>query len=842
MHRDVLDLNGWWHVWFDEAADWRNEPPLLPNAPLECAPRRAPSAGWQGMDEGKESLQVPGTWALTRPGHHGVAWHWRPLVIPEDWGGRVVRLRFEAVRLRAEVYLDQRLVGYDLEGLTPFEVDLTNVVRPGKRYDLAVRATNPGGSTSALDWGPIPWVGQALPPSHDFGGIWGDVSLIATGPVYIAGIRAVPQPGGAVTLCTELVNHGPRRAVLVRTSFANSARDYPYAEAELAKLRDPEGALVAEEGTRDVLLPANASYWESFRVAISRPHLWFPDDPYLYSAVVSVQGEDFEDSCQVTWGMCWREVRDGRLHINGRRFPLRAALFAGWYPHNLAFPSARLAEQEVHAAKSLGLNALILHEQPATPALLAAADRAGLMILQSRGGRERGARLMRRDGNHPCVIWWNPSSEALSRPLYFSGLPDLPRVVPRYGDLLLPGSDADRWGGWLRALQEDFVAFGLARTFTDLSAFCRATCAEGSDALVRMIEQRRLDPSYAGYAVEGWASHPTEGANGLVDPFRLPQVDETLLCQASAPLAVMVEGLPDQMRSGEAHSVSLWVLDEDMGAPCQLLLRLELRGPEGQGLSAQERVVALNGIDRRIHLGEMVLRPQGEGVCTLHTVLQRGMSVAHSGRHPFWVTSNSVELPGDVQVLDPAGRLATWRGPWRAYQPATPSRGVLVVGGDEAQREALVGARDRVRRIAWLLSETQIGAGLLQTISALAAARTPVSGFALREGRPGGWVYGHGHGLLAGVAGPGVWGATHRGLSPIMIIRGLPADTLVGGCSFPAWPQDPAAPPRLGTALGIVSLGATDLLLCTLPITEGLRQGLPVAERLLGNIAAWLAT
>jgi len=75
-----------------------------------------------------------------------------------------------------------------------------------------------------------------------------------------------------------------------------------------------------------------------------------------------------------------------------------------------------------------------------------------------------------------------------------------------------------------------------------------------------------------------------------------------------------------------------------------------------------------------------------------------------------------------------------------------------------------------------------------------------------------------------------------------MIIRGLPADTLVGGCSFPAWPQDPAAPPRLGTALGIVSLGATDLLLCTLPVTEGLRQGLPVAERLLGNIAAWLAT
>lgn len=45
--------------------------------------------------------------------------------------------------MRAEVYLDGKLVAYDLIGETPFHVDITREAKPGTEQLLAVRVTNP---------------------------------------------------------------------------------------------------------------------------------------------------------------------------------------------------------------------------------------------------------------------------------------------------------------------------------------------------------------------------------------------------------------------------------------------------------------------------------------------------------------------------------------------------------------------------------------------------------------------------------------------------------------------------------------------------------------------------
>ncbi len=117
--REIESLNGWWHTWLDEAAAWEREELLWPGVSTDSLPMRAPSAGWDGMEWGMESTRVPGTLAQARPGYHGVAWQWRPIVIPEEWQGRLVRLHFGGARQRLEAYLDNRPVGYDLDGLTP---------------------------------------------------------------------------------------------------------------------------------------------------------------------------------------------------------------------------------------------------------------------------------------------------------------------------------------------------------------------------------------------------------------------------------------------------------------------------------------------------------------------------------------------------------------------------------------------------------------------------------------------------------------------------------------------------------------------------------------------------
>ena len=136
--RRTIDLTGdGWRLWRDTEAEWEHDTLYLPPVDQEILPVRPPSGGWAALDEIGTDVHVPGTVEE----HHwredgdcrGVSWWWRTINLPADIAGARVLLQFDSVRLRAEVFLDQRLVGYDVIGNTPFEIDLTGQVEPGGR-------------------------------------------------------------------------------------------------------------------------------------------------------------------------------------------------------------------------------------------------------------------------------------------------------------------------------------------------------------------------------------------------------------------------------------------------------------------------------------------------------------------------------------------------------------------------------------------------------------------------------------------------------------------------------------------------------------------------------------
>ena len=329
--RHVLDLTGWWHTWFDTAADWRVAPPPDPRTPPERLAPHAPSAGWEGMDEGMESLRVPGTWAESRPGYRGVAWHWRPLIVPPEYAGHTLWLRFEGVRLAAEVYLDRRLVGYDLDGLTPFEVDVTHLLRPNHRHELALRVTNPGGVLAGQGPQPVEWAGLRLPPSHDYGGLWGAVSLVARPAAHLGDVWA---EGGETD--DEVLVHATVRSV-------DGERAVRVAAHLLGDPARPLGAseqvalYLAAGDAREVTLPLRAAGLEP----------WSPERPALYRVRVTLAGEGFADALEAPYAPRRLGWTDAGYTLNGDPLEVRAARTGGWYPEALAFPSDRLAEDEV---------------------------------------------------------------------------------------------------------------------------------------------------------------------------------------------------------------------------------------------------------------------------------------------------------------------------------------------------------------------------------------------------------------------------------------------------------------------------------------------------------------
>ena len=78
------------------------------------------------------------------PGYHGVAWYWRDFVPPANphVQGRYL-LRFWAVDYLAEVWLNGRNVGGHEGSEGPFDLDVTDSIKPKESNLLAVRVLNP---------------------------------------------------------------------------------------------------------------------------------------------------------------------------------------------------------------------------------------------------------------------------------------------------------------------------------------------------------------------------------------------------------------------------------------------------------------------------------------------------------------------------------------------------------------------------------------------------------------------------------------------------------------------------------------------------------------------------
>ena len=156
--RFTLSLSGdGWFLWQDKQAEWKQDRLFLPEeiTGLSRLPVNPPTGGWERLQpRHARAVQVPGTVEeyLTTSDYPrpedgvGVSWWFRTLKLPADLKGKRFLIHFESVRLRAEVYLDRKLVAYDIIGESPFDADITEAVQPGKEQCLAVRVTNPGGN------------------------------------------------------------------------------------------------------------------------------------------------------------------------------------------------------------------------------------------------------------------------------------------------------------------------------------------------------------------------------------------------------------------------------------------------------------------------------------------------------------------------------------------------------------------------------------------------------------------------------------------------------------------------------------------------------------------------
>ncbi len=419
-----------WRLWIDEKAEWKNDELYLPedvswqNGVLcgksKPLPVNEPTGGW-GLLNHLTGINVtlPTTveqhyWGKfgSRPytpeeyryaaddpipqngAYLGVSWWGKQIHIPAEWKGKRIFLHIRGARLRAEVFLNRKLVGYSIMEELPFECDLTNAADPGGLNLIAVRLTNPFGRYDWVDGLNAQWGAVKLYRSHGFAGLDRGMTISAhpesvriknawvlnTASQKTIKAIAVIESSGDTT--HELLNW----EILDPTTGKRFSQGTSSTHGDITiTFNNSENPTAGTGGiTSDTtVVPISRLRKEEREITFSDAQEWGISSPRIYHLKITAQTSAGTDTRTIAFG--FRSFAptgigtNATFRLNNRRIKLYSSISWGFWGLNGLFPTPELAEKEVTQAKKLNLNCLNFHRNLAKEEVLRAHDRLGLL-------------------------------------------------------------------------------------------------------------------------------------------------------------------------------------------------------------------------------------------------------------------------------------------------------------------------------------------------------------------------------------------------------------------------------------------------------------------------------
>ncbi|MGL1886808.1 MAG: beta galactosidase jelly roll domain-containing protein [Reichenbachiella sp.] len=355
QRNEEISLDGTWQIIFDDenvgrTSDWMFSDNFESN-------------------QTKRAIRVPSCWEETKEDYEGVAFYRRKFNVPKEWSSKMVHLSFEAVNYIAQVYINDKVVGYHEGGFTPFEFNIEHLLNFEEENTLTLRVVGPVTMSDKV----IDGIGKMETPQWRgayTGGIWQSVRLFTTGKTLFKDIFIEPN----------IENNTAK----INLEIENKLEQNQEIEIDLA--------IVSRQSTQDEvanlkklieLLPGSNNF--EFTLDIKDAVYWSPDTPHLYqlNASISKSGQP-QDQREVSFGLREFTVKNGKFYFNNKPFYLKATFFEGLYPVRLAYPDSReMAIREIQLAKEAGFNMIRPWRRPAPPMWLDLADSLGVLTVGS---------------------------------------------------------------------------------------------------------------------------------------------------------------------------------------------------------------------------------------------------------------------------------------------------------------------------------------------------------------------------------------------------------------------------------------------------------------------------
>lgn len=336
------------------------------------------------------TLLVPGDWNSQSEKllyYEGTIWYKRSFDYKFSKKDNRLFVYFGAINYKAEVYLNGEKLGVHEGGFTPFNFEVTTIVKPKDNY-LVVKVDNTRFKeaipTINTDW----W---------NYGGITRDVKLIEEPVTFIQDYHIQLKKGSAKIISGNIK--------------LNNAKANEKITLSIPELKISQSLITNKEGIVE------------FEISSKKIDYWSPNSPKLYDVFIKTEHQKLKDEI----GFRTIETDGPNILLNGKSIFLRGICI---HEEN-AMRGAR-AYNDADAlvaltwAKELGCNYVRLAHYPHNEHIVRMADKMGLMVWEEipvywtvdftnknslNNAKNQLAAAITRDKNRASIIIWSMANE-----------------------------------------------------------------------------------------------------------------------------------------------------------------------------------------------------------------------------------------------------------------------------------------------------------------------------------------------------------------------------------------------------------------------------------------------
>ena len=293
-------------------------------------------------------------------GEKNELWYKRTFTVPSSWKGKDILLNFGAVDWKADVFVNDILIGSHTGGFTPFSLNITPYLNGKSTHKLVVRVWDPS------DKGYQPRGKQVANPEGIWytpvTGIWQTVWLEPVASSHITSIKAIPNIDNGVMSVT-----------------VGACSDSPVSDIVEVSLLDKGQVVATAKGVQGTEL----------RLAVQNPTLWEPSNPYLYDMKVSLSknGKKVDEVKSYTAFRKISAERDAngimRMRLNNKNLFQYGPLDQGWWPDGLyTAPTDEALLYDIVKTKAWGFNMIRKHVKVEPARWYYHCDKEGMLVWQ----------------------------------------------------------------------------------------------------------------------------------------------------------------------------------------------------------------------------------------------------------------------------------------------------------------------------------------------------------------------------------------------------------------------------------------------------------------------------